>query len=246
MSLGKITKTVLITGCSRGIGLGLLKGYLKKGYPVVGHCREINSEIEKLKQDFSETLNIVYADLANLEGVELLWNQIQSRRLMPDILINNAGTKGSAVSFTEVSGSQLSETMQVNVLAPFQLCQKVIPFMKEKKWGRIVNLSSIGTKFGGGAQTTDYCISKFALEGLNAVLNKQFTEFNILSNTLKVGVTKTQFHKDIKGKNFSKREKLIPLKRAADVKEIFEMVYFLCSEKNTYTSGAVIPIAGGE
>jgi len=241
-----LSKIPFITGCSSGIGLATLKGFLGHGHQVIGHSRNMNQELEVLQYKYKDKLRLLFADFSSQDEVERMWEDYLNLKLDIDILINNAGTKGSAKSFLDISQEQLDNIIQVNLKVPFYLSQKIIPRMKEKKWGRILNISSIGTKFGGSPQTSDYCISKFGIEGLTAVLNKNYTQFNILTNTLKVGVTKTNFHKDLLGKSFCARENLIPLKRSADPREIFEMMYFLCSPQNSFTSGSTITIAGGE
>ena len=113
------------------------------------------------------------------------------------------------------------------------------------KYGRILNVSSIGVKYGGGKNTFNYSFSKHALEFIPSKI-KSLTNLNILSNILRVGVVNTKMMKKIKNKNIAKRISLIPIKRAAKRTEIAETIYFLSSDKNTYISNEKITIAGGE
>ena len=117
--------------------------------------------------------------------------------------------------------------------------------MEKLKFGRILDLSSIGVKYGGSEFTYNYSFSKHALEYIPSFF-KNLTKKNILTNVLRVGAVNTRMLKKIKGKNIKKRKKLIPIKRLATTKEISETIYNLASDKNTYISGEKITISGGE
>ena len=118
--------------------------------------------------------------------------------------------------------------------------------MIKVNFGRILNVSSIGVKYGGGEFTYNYSFSKQALEYIPAYL-RNLTNKNILTNVLRVGVLDIKREKKIKKKkNMDKRIKLIPIKRAATASEVAETIFNLSSEKNTYIANEKITIAGGE
>ena len=117
--------------------------------------------------------------------------------------------------------------------------------MKSNKFGRLLHVSSIGVKYGGGQNTFNYSLSKHVLEFLPSYI-KNLSKYNILSNILRAGVVKTKIHKKIKGKNLKKRIKLIPIGRAANKNEIVNMIFFLSSENNSYLTNEKVTIAGGE
>ena len=117
--------------------------------------------------------------------------------------------------------------------------------MNKKKWGRIVNLGSIGVKFGGGLKNFPYALSKFILEFFPSQ-TKDWVKNNVLINTIRVGATKTKIHYKLPSKNLKKREKLIPMQRFATTEEIAEYVFYLGSNSNTYISNQVLSISGGE
>ena len=120
----------------------------------------------------------------------------------------------------------------------------VVKWLK-KKWGRIVNLGSIGVKFGGGEKNFPYSLSKFILEFFPSY-TKQWVKRNVFINTIRVGATNTKLHKKLPKKNLKKRAELIPIKRMANSEEIAKFIFFIGSDKNTYISHQVIPISGGE
>ena len=117
--------------------------------------------------------------------------------------------------------------------------------MKKKKYGRILNISSIGVKYGGGETSYEYSLSKHLLE-FNPKYLRELSKSNILSNVLGVGVTNSKIHKKIKNKNLKSKINLVPMKRAANTDEIADMVYYLASDKNTFITNENITIAGGE
>ena len=117
--------------------------------------------------------------------------------------------------------------------------------MVKKNWGRIVNLGSIGVKFGGGEKNFPYSLSKFILEFFPSH-TKKWIKNNVLINTIRVGVTNTKLHKKLPKKSLKKRSMLIPIKRMASSEEIAKFIFFLGSDKNTYITHQVIPISGGE
>ena len=114
-----------------------------------------------------------------------------------------------------------------------------------QKWGRILNCSSIGIKYGGGKNTYNYSFSKHALEFIPSDY-RNWAKKNILINNLRIGVTDTKIHNRIRNRNLERRVKLIPIGRMASKKEIAKFIYQLASQQNTFITGETISIAGGE
>jgi len=131
-------------------------------------------------------------------------------------------------------------------VAPFILSKLVLSKMRQHHSGRIVSISSIGVKFGGSEKTAHYTVSKAALESGMLALAKAGASDGILINVVRAGVTRTSAHRRLGRHVLAPREALIPLGRAAEPSEIAEAVLFLVSPQNTYTTGAIIPVAGGE
>ena len=117
--------------------------------------------------------------------------------------------------------------------------------MNKKKFGRILLSSSTGVKFGGGKTTGLYSLTKYMNEFFFSNY-KDYYKKNILINALRIGVTNTKIHKNVKGKNMKKRVDLIPIRRMATIYEVAEYIYFLCSDKNTLITNQVVNISGGE
>ena len=139
----------------------------------------------------------------------------------------------------------MTKCVQINTLIPILIQKNLIKKMEKRKFGRILHVSSIGVKYGGGNSTFNYSFSKHSLEFISSHM-KNLIKHNLLTNILRVGVVKTKMIKKIKNKNINQRIDLIPIKRSAEKKEISDMIYFLASENNTYIANEKITIAGGE
>ena len=126
------------------------------------------------------------------------------------------------------------------------ILKKILGKMIVKKYGRILNCSSIGVKFGGGKNSFNYSYSKHASEFIPSSI-KRLAKKNILINNIRIGVTDTKIHKNLKNQSeIKKRISLIPTKKIANKIEIANYLYFLISEENSYMTNETITVAGGE
>ena len=236
MSLNNFSsKTVFISGATRGIGQAISIALKSQGAKVIGSGTSANKSLECLDEyiqvDFSD-VNQIYSCADRL------------RLIKPDILINNAGINVIA-PFCEVVPEDFLRIQQVNVFAPFSLCQAVIPGMREKGWGRIVNISSIWGKISKEFRAS-YSASKLALDGMTLALAAECSAENILANCVAPGFTDTELTRGILDSNQINRLQMgIPLKRMANVDEIASFVVWLASPENTYITGQNIAVDGG-
>ena len=244
MKRGKIfNKKVLILGASSDIGLEILKKYLSKGYNILAHYNKGNKKLFDLKR---KNINRVSLYKLNLLESENKTNKFFKNKLLNDCdVVINASAHLQEIQFKKIDLKILLETFKVNLFPSIFLTMRLGPLMSKRGWGRIVNLGSIGVKFGGGKQNLPYSLSKHALEFFPSI-TKDWVKNNVLVNTIRVGATNTKLHKKLPSKNLKKRSALIPMKRMAEPKEIAEYVYFVGSDENTYISNQVLSISGGE
>jgi short-subunit dehydrogenase len=166
-------KVVLVTGASAGIGFETARFLSQQGYVVYGAARRMN-RLNELKQSGVSTIQMdVTDDGSMVKGIE----QISAEQGRIDVLINNAGF-GSYGAVEDVSIEDAKYQLDVNLFGAARLTQLVLPLMRQHKWGKVVNISSIGgkiaTPFGGW-----YHASKFALEGLSDSLRNEVKQFGI-------------------------------------------------------------------
>jgi NAD(P)-dependent dehydrogenase (short-subunit alcohol dehydrogenase family) len=230
-------KKAVVTGATRGIGSAIARQLNLLGAHVIG--TGTTKSVDITTQSFDEYLQ---ADFTDLESIQKCAKNVQ--QIEPDILINNAGIN-KINPFTEISLDEFRLIQQVNVTAPFALCQAAIPAMKIKHWGRIVNISSIWGKVSKEFRTS-YSTSKFALDGMTLAIAAEYTENGILANCIAPGFTNTELTRKVLGEEQIEQIKnSIPIKRMANVDEIACFVAWLASPINTYITGQNIAIDGG-
>lgn len=235
-------KTAVVTGANTGIGLSITKLFMDKGYEVFAIYHRDNNNLVEMDQ---KNLKMFPCELSDISEVKDLANKILQLSDV-DILVNAAGTYSLCDSFENISMDDLDMVLNVNLKAPMILSQVFVPKMKERKWGRVINLSSTNVQHGGGPSTVHYTISKTGLEMLSRVVAKDASPYNVLSNSIRVGATDTTFHHKNPNKNMSERLKCVKIGRMAEPKEIANMVYFLTTEEASYISGATINVDGAE
>jgi len=236
-------KKVIVTGANSGIGLASTKLLLKEGYFVFAHYHSSNENLKAIKNDNIYTIK---GDFSKTVDIKNVFNKCLEIGKSIDILINNAGTFSISKSIEDIPEKDFNRVFCINVKAPFILSQLALKSMKEKGWGRIVNISSIGVKYGGKPESALYTISKAALETMTISFAKAGAPHNILVNAIRAGVTDTKFHSLTPNKDMKKRIQLIPLKRCATPDEIAKTISFIVSNKSTFTTGSIITVAGGE
>ena len=136
------------------------------------------------------------------------------------------------------------KSLIANAILPVLIEKMAVKKMLLQKWGRILNCSSIGVKFGGGSNSYNYSLSKHCLEFIPNSY-KNWAKRNVFINNIRIGVTNTKIHKRLK-KNIRKRIKLIPINRMAEPKEIAAYIVNLTTENNSYTTGQTLTVSGGE
>jgi 3-oxoacyl-[acyl-carrier protein] reductase len=227
-------KRALVTGATRGIGRAIAETLRAEGAYVIGTATGTGA---------SGVCNeYVQADFADLEQIRACAEF--TRRAAPDILVNNAGINKIG-SFTEIDPEDFRRIQQVNVLAPFFLCQAAIPGMKQRGWGRIVNISSIWGKISRKHRAS-YSASKFALDGMTVALAAELSGDGILANCVSPGFIDTELTRRVLGENGMREVAAgLPVGRLGTVTEIARAVAWLASPENTYLTGQNIAVDGG-
>ena len=225
----------VVTGATRGIGFAIAARLIKEGARV----RATGTKPEGAGPEGSDYVAI---DFNDAEAIQDFADDL--RQNAPDILINNAGINiiGPIADF---GLDDFSRIQRVNVEAPFLLCRAVIPGMREKGWGRIVNISSIWGKISK-AERAAYSASKFAIDGLTAALAAEVAGDGILANCVAPGFIETDLTREIlSAKDMAALAAQVPVGRFGQPEEIAALVTWLAGRENTYVSGQNIAIDGG-
>ena len=238
----KKRRKVFILGASSDIGIEIIKKYLKENYKVIAHYNQGNKYFFKFVKNNKNVEIIKFDFLKSFASLETLVKKKFFDNC--DVLINALGYI-KEIEYTKVKIREIDNALKVNFYPSFMFTQSLGQMMIKRKWGRIVNLGSIGVKYGGSEKNSPYAISKHVLEFFPNQVQKWASK-NVLVNTVRVGLTDTKIHLKLRTKNMKKRINLVPLKRMADKSEIANFIFFLGSDRNSYISNQIIRISGGE
>jgi len=229
-------KKVFVSGASRGIGRAIAQAFRAEGAWAIGTRTRRNSETDDACQEW------VAADFSDVEQIRACAECV--RRAEPDVLVNNVGINKIA-PFVDIAPDDFLSIQQVNVFAPFLLCQAAIPAMKRKGWGRIVNVSSIWGKISKEHRAS-YSTSKFAIDGMTLALAAEHSADGIIANSIAPGIIDTELTRRVLGEaGIQSLVSNVPARRLGRADEIARLVLWLASEENTYLAGQNIAIDGG-
>jgi len=235
---------VLVTGASSAIGIAICRKYLQEGYEVIAQYRRMNFSLSELKDSSNSSISLYQCDFSTDLSFSN-WFEIHREYFISSDVFIHAAAAFNPKPYFDVTPEDLLYHFKVNVVSGSILLRELGCAMSKRGWGRIVLLGSIGVKFGGGLNSYPYSLSKHSLEFLPRIWREWAPE-GVLINTLRVGVTDTPIHTRDIYKNINERISLIPVQRAATTDEIAQNIFYFGSELNTYITGQVISIAGGE
>ena len=226
-------KKILITGGSRGIGKAIVESFLNEGHEVLTTCRDSS------KFPFENKLLTVYSlDISSKDSIDSFLSVVDA--FEPDVLINNAGiTKDNL--FLRMSDEDWLDVITTNLTGTFRVTKLVAKGMLKRRWGRIINISSISGIMGNPGQT-NYSASKAGMDGFTRSLAKELGSRNITVNAVAPGFIATEMTEDILNDELIKK---IPLGRVGKVEDIVPLVNFLSSEHSNYITGQTLVVDGG-
>ena len=242
-------KVAIVTGAGRGMGKATAMTLAHGGAALV--VNDINVEwAEQVKGEIEEAGGraVAYvADVSKAEEVQAMINATINKYGTVDILINNAGIIRSTSPLEEIPLEEWDLMMAVNIRGVFLCTKAVLPIMKKKRSGKIVNISSSAGRststFGGAHYTT----SKAAVIGLTRHTAREVAPFNINVNATAPGSMDTEMVREFATpEHISQEEKKIPLGRLGTPQDGADLVAFLCSDEASYITGATIDINGGD
>ena len=238
-----VKKNILVLGGSSDIGISLITDLLLKNHNVYAHYSANPFKLKKIKKKF-KNLNIIKCDFRSYDLVKQKKLFSIFKKIHFHGVVNLVGYIDN-LSLEKSNIKTLNRSLNINALIPIIIEREIVKNMKKNRYGRILNCSSIGVKFGGGLNSYSYTIAKHCLEFIPNVY-KVWAKNNILINNLRIGVTNTKIHSRMKKTlKLKERIKLIPISRIAKPSEISSYINFLILE-NTYITGKTLTISGGE
>ena len=235
-------KKVLVTGASGGIGKAIAMELSSSGADLCLTGRN-KSELENLQKIIGGNCQIIISDLSNSEGINNLADQAQEIMGQIDILVNNAGiTKDNL--FMRMSEDDWNDVMNINLNSIFKLTKQLIKGMIKRRYGRIINITSV-IGVAGGAGQSNYSASKAGIIAMSKSLAQEVGSRSVTVNSIAPGFIETNMTAELSDDRKEDILRSISVGRLGKPDDIAGAVCFLASDKASYITGQTIHINGG-
>lgn len=244
-------KTVLVTGASTGLGAAMAVEFARSGAHTVVHYNnsaEAAQEVVARIEADAGSAYAVQADLSDRGGQASLASQVQERSGRIDVLVNNAGGLVERRLIGEVTPELYDAVMELNFGSVVALCNAVLPDMRARRAGSIINVGSIASVNGGSPGSSLYGASKGAVASYTRALAKEVAQDGVRVNAMSPGVIATPFHdRYTTPENMERMVQTIPMGRVGQPEECVGAALFLASDLlSGYVTGQVVAVNGGQ
>jgi 3-oxoacyl-[acyl-carrier protein] reductase len=240
-------RNVIVTGGSRGLGLGIARKLAQAGYRVIAVARKLNSElaaaIVEAESGGPGSIHFVPFDLAEIEGIPNLVRSLRSESGPIYGLVNNAGVSFDG-ALALMPTSQIEQLVRVNTISPMVLTKYVVRSMMADGGGRIVNMASI-TAFTGYSGLSVYGATKASIVGFSRSMAREVGRMGVNVNSVAPGFIETDMTHGLKEEQRQQIERRSALKHLADVDDVANAVEFLLGDKAKNITGTVITVDAG-
>ena len=235
---------VLVTGGTRGIGKAITEAFLSSGAAVTAIYAGNKQAAEELLEKWSgHKLKVAQLDVSDYDAVENFFDQYDKENDSLEVLVNNAGIRRDAV-LGMMSHQDWQKVMDINLTGTFNCSKFGLMKMLQKKYGRIINITSPSGKMGFAGQA-NYAASKAGQVALAKSLSKEAGRRSITVNCVSPGFIDTELIADLPPEMIKEYKKSVPLRRFGKPEEIANAVMFLASREAAYITGTVLEVTGG-
>lgn len=236
-------QTAIVTGAAAGIGKAIAKRLAHAGATVV--VADLNLEgAELVAAELGGSGFAVRTDVSDAASIARSVSEVLERTGRIDILVNNAGIAGVAAPLWEQSDSDWKNALDVNLSGIFYFCRAVIPHMRERGYGRIVNIASIAGK-EGNPRMVPYSATKAGVIGLTKSLGKEVATEGICVNAVSPAVVQTQILDQLTQEQINYMTERIPMRRTGKPEEVAAVVHFLASPDCSFVTAQCYDVSGG-
>jgi 3-oxoacyl-[acyl-carrier protein] reductase len=238
-----------VTGSSTGIGRAIALGFAREGCRVVVHYNSSEDKAQEVADRVGELGGealLVKGDVSDSGDVRRMTEEVEDRYGRIDVLVNNAGSLIERRTLEEMTEDLWDRVMEVNLKSVYLCSQAVLPLMKRQEKGRIINVTSVAARNGGGPGSAAYATAKGGVSTLTRAMAKELVADGVLVNGIAPGVIATPFHERFTPPKV--RDQIaqgIPLGREGTPEETVGAVLFLASSAADYLVGEIIEINGG-
>ena len=235
-------KKALITGASGGIGKEIAKVLIEHNAEICISGRN-HEELNALKKSLGKKCHVVTCDLSKKDEIIELIKKADEFMGYIDILVNNAGITKDNI-FLRMSENEWEDVLNVNLNSTFNILKLITKGMVKRKYGRIINISSVVGVTGGAGQV-NYSASKAGLIGLTKSLSQEIATRNITVNCIAPGFIETPMTEKLDDKRKDAILNSIPMNRIGKPKDLSSAIIFLASQESSYITGQTLHINGG-
>ena len=243
MSLLLSGQTAIVTGAATGIGEAIAIRLAGSGATIAIVDLDL-FDAERVARAIGGGTFAIRADVTRSAEVKQVVETVLARTGRIDILVNDAGIAGRAAPIWEQTDDDWHRNIAVNLTAPFYFCREVIPHMRNRGYGRIVNIASIAGK-EGNPRMVAYSASKAGVIGLTKSLGKEVATDGICVNAVSPAVVRTRILDQLTPEQIGYMTDKIPMKRTGTPEEIAAVVHFLCSPECSFVTAQCYDASGG-
>ncbi|WP_312915817.1 SDR family oxidoreductase [Stutzerimonas kunmingensis] len=247
-----MSRVMLITGASRGIGAATAQLAAHQGYAL---CLNYHQREDAVKQVLEQVRTAgvsaitVKADVADESQVLQMFDVIDREFGRLDVLVNNAGMLEQQMRLEQMDAARWTRVLGANVIGSFLCAREAIKRMSNQHGGQggsIINLSSIAARLGAPGEYIDYAAAKGAIDSMTVGLAREVAGEGIRVNAVRPGVIHTEIHASGGEPDRIERVKAsVPMGRGGQAEEVAEAILWLASERASYTTGALLDVSGG-
>jgi 3-oxoacyl-(acyl-carrier-protein) reductase len=239
-------RVAFVTGASRGIGRATVLALARAGHPV-GFCYASDDAGAKQTQHTVEaaggTAIAVRADVTDTDSVDAAFRAVEAAFGPVTVLVNNAGITRDGL-LVRMSDEHWQAVVDTNLTGAFHTIRRATPGMMKARYGRIVNVSSVGGQIGQAGQA-NYAAAKAGLLGLSRSVARELARRGITCNVVAPGPIVTSMTDEMPAEWREQAEAAVPLGRFGTADECAAVITFLCSDAAGYVTGALVPVDGG-
>jgi 2-dehydro-3-deoxy-L-rhamnonate dehydrogenase (NAD+) len=236
-------QTAIVTGAATGIGEAIARRLAAAGATVAIADVDL-AGATRVAAELGNGAFPIETDVSQQSSIQNTVNEVLARTGRIDILVNNAGIAGPAAPIWEQKAADWERVVAVNLSSIFYFCQAVIPHMRSRGYGRIVNIASIAGK-EGNPRMVPYSATKAGVIGLTKSLGKEVATEGICVNAVSPAVVQTKILDQVTPEQVAYMTERIPMRRTGRPEEIAAVVHFLSSRDCSFVTGQCYDVSGG-
>jgi 3-oxoacyl-[acyl-carrier protein] reductase len=237
---------VIVTGGTRGIGKGITQSFLQEGAVVIATYANNDEAAHLFKEEmiqYGDNLILKKFDVSKSSECEEFFREIEQLVPSIEILVNNSGIRKDNLT-ASMTDEQWDRVIDINLKGTFNMSKLAVLHMMKNRYGRIINISSIGGALGLPGQA-NYAASKAGQVAISKTLSKEVAKRKITVNNIAPGFIDTDLIADLPEEQIKEYKSQVPMKRFGTVDEVASAVKFLASKEASYITGVTLEVSGG-